>query len=323
MLTSYLFRVLLFAQLMACQTSASSEKVTTEAVSEIEHSKLPVPKSAKVETIPDYLEYAWLLDASSVERRVSHISLPEGYQRVSVTKHSFAEWLRYLPLHAKNTPVMYYDGSKKPQQNLHTDVVNIDVGKNDLQQCADATMRLRAEYLYATKQYDKIHFNFTNGDEARYDKWRSGYAIKLQNNHLHWYRSTKANASYSSFKKYMKWIFMYAGTASLSKEATKVPDFKNIQAGDILIQGGFPGHAVIVLDIAEHAASGDKLFMVGQSYMPAQSIHVLKNLNDGRLGAWYNVSDCQSTNLVNTPQWRFLYFRSEKISSKVSVKYSN
>ena len=97
---------------------------------------------------------------------------------------------------------------------------------------------------------------------------------------------------------------MYAGTASLSKELPK-SDFKSIKAGDVLIQGGFPGHAVIVLDVAQHTQTGEKVFMIAQSYMPAQSIHVLKNFIQPNLGVWYSVQDCSAREGIFTPQWNF------------------
>lgn len=36
---------------------------------------------------------------------------------------------------------MLYNGSQKPNQSVHYAVFDIDVGKEDLQQCADAVMR--------------------------------------------------------------------------------------------------------------------------------------------------------------------------------------
>ena len=46
----------------------------------------------------------------------------------------------------------------------------------------------------------------------------------------------------------------------------------SMQIGDVLIQGGSPGHAVIVVDMAENPATGEKLYLLAQSYMPAQDI---------------------------------------------------
>ena len=95
-------------------------------------------------------------------------------------------------------------------------------------------------------------------------------------------------------------IFNYAGTASLEKELKKV-NVKGIRPGDVFIQGGFPGHAVIVVDVAQNSV-GDKIFMVAQSYMPAQDIHVLKNPNDSGMSPWYS-TDFGST--LYTPEWSF------------------
>jgi hypothetical protein len=58
---------------------------------------------------------------------------------------------------------------------------------------------------------------------------------------------------------YMKKIFTYAGTLSLSNELQS-KNIANLQAGDVFIKGGSPGHAVIVVDVAE--GSEGKLFML-------------------------------------------------------------
>ena len=74
-----------------------------------------------------------------LERR---IAVPRGYARVPVAKNSFAAWLRGLPLKPGTPPVYLYNGQKKANQGAHCAVVNIDTGKADLQQCADAVIRL-------------------------------------------------------------------------------------------------------------------------------------------------------------------------------------
>lgn len=80
-------------------------------------------------------------------------------------------------------------------------------------------------------------------------------------------------------QQYMKQVFTYAGTLSLSKEMKSVSDVNRLEAGDVFIKGGSPGHAVIVLDVATNA-NGEKVFLLAQSYMPAQDIHVLVNTNN-------------------------------------------
>jgi len=42
------------------------------------------------------------------------------------------------------------------------------------------------------------------------------------------------------------------------------------------LYSGSPGHVVMVLDVCENA-EGQRAFLLGQGYMPAQQFHVLKN----------------------------------------------
>ncbi len=52
-------------------------------------------------------------------------------------------------------PVLTYTGAPKWRQDVHVAVIDIDVGKRDLQQCADAIMRLRGEWLYGRGAQDR------------------------------------------------------------------------------------------------------------------------------------------------------------------------
>jgi len=72
---------------------------------------------------------------------------PKGFFRVPHKRGTFAWWLRRLPLERKGAPVRYYDGRLKKNQCIHSAVVRLDIGRGNLQQCADALMRLWGEYL--------------------------------------------------------------------------------------------------------------------------------------------------------------------------------
>ena len=120
-------------------------------------------------------------------------------------------------------------------------------------------MRLRAEYLWAQKRYGEIKFNFTNGFPAEYKKWAEGNRIKVTGNKVEWYAAGGKDYSYKTFRKYLNMVFMYAGTASLSKELRTVP-YTSLQAGDVFIKGGSPGHVVIVVDVAIHPKTKKKFF---------------------------------------------------------------
>lgn len=247
--------------------------------------------------------------SSSTEKRTKNIDyihqipLPQNYDRKEVEKTSFAHYLRHISLKPQNTPVKLYNGELKSSQYIHYSVLDISVGKRDLQQCADAVMRLRAEYLFKTNQKDKISFNYTSGDAAVYEKWAAGYRPSINGNKVSWNLKAKADTSYTNFLNYMENVFMYAGSASLSKEL-KPKNIQEIEIGDVFIQGGFPGHAVLVVDVAINPTTNKKIFLVAQSYMPAQDIHILKNFNDENISPWYEIPTDKSDKIL-TPQWTF------------------
>ncbi|MCT4625325.1 MAG: DUF4846 domain-containing protein [Schleiferiaceae bacterium] len=225
---------------------------------------------------------------------------PSGFERVKEGDNSFTSYLQNLPLKPHNTVVQYYDGGFK-SADVYDAVVDLEIGDRDLHQCADAVMRLRAEYLWKNKQYDKIHFNFTNGFRVDYSKWREGYRIKVRGNNVGWVKSAQPSDSYKTFWKYMEIIFSYAGTLSLEKELKPV-EYSKMKVGDVLIQGGSPGHAIIVVDMAVNPDSGKKVYLLAQSYMPAQEIQILKNENRGANSPWYELNDSYA---VLTPEWDF------------------
>ncbi|HOY07883.1 MAG TPA: DUF4846 domain-containing protein [Saprospiraceae bacterium] len=226
---------------------------------------------------------------------------PPGFKRIPATPTSFASHLRHLPLKPPGSPVLLYDSRQKRNQTAHVAVVDLPIGKRDLHQCADAVIRLRAEYLWKTKQYKKIHFNLTNGFRVDYDRWRKGGRVKVTGNKTEWVQTAAASDSYAVFWQYLEFVFTYAGTLSLSRELTPVA-FSDMEIGDVLIQGGSPGHAVIVVDMAVNDA-GEKMFLLAQSYMPAQEIQILKNPANADGTPWYRTV---SEGELDTPEWTFM-----------------
>jgi len=226
--------------------------------------------------------YLWSDAASAAaDRLIDRIAPPEGFQRIAVAPGSFADWLRHLPLRPPQTPVRLYDGRPRWQQDKHAAVIAIDTGKRDLQQCADAIMRLRAEYFLSIGQPRQIAFNYTNGKR-------------------HAYRG--ASSDRRAFRRYMIGVFAYAGTYSLEREMRYAP-LGEMQIGDVFIKGGFPGHAMLVVDMAEHPETGEKRFMLLQSFMPAQDMHVVKNPRAAGDTAWFAIPDPDGQ--LITPDWIF------------------
>lgn len=214
--------------------------------------------------------------ASAVYKFIGEIETPEGYTRNPVIKNSFAEWLRTVPL-KKDKRVFLYNGSLKPNQSAQFAVVDIPIGNKDLQQCADAVMRLRAEYLYLNKK--PIAFMDYSG------KW------------YNW----NGEGNRRMFENYLQNVFGWCGSASLDRQLNPVTHFSSIKAGDVLVRGGFPGHAITVVDIAINN-KGQKVYLLAQGYQPAQDIHMLNNPMDASLSPWYAVD---TATLIITPEWRF------------------
>lgn len=212
---------------------------------------------------------------------------PENSKRIQVQPESFEEYLRNLPLKEKGSKVKFYDGGTKSNQGVYDGVVDMSLGKRDLQQCADAVMRLRAEYLYEKGAFEEIKFNFLSDGKARYYSDYHG-----------------GDFSRSKFLKYLDYIFSYANTSSLHDELRAVDNPNEMKIGDVFIQKGRPyGHAVIVVDMAENKDSGQKYFILAQSYMPAQDTQILINPNNKNTSPWYEIKGSE----LHTPEWNFTY----------------
>lgn len=228
------------------------------------------------------------IDTVSYPDVIGNIPTPEGYVREEVQDSSWAHYLRNLPLKPEGTPVRTYSGYESSWTRCACGVIDMEIGDEDLQQCADAVIRLRAEYLYKHKKYQDIHFKFTNGFNCDYLTYASGGRVNVkEGKYTNWYRAKEGwDYSYETFREYLDLVFMYAGTYSLSKELKKA-DIYDIHVGDVFIQGGFPGHAMIVVDVAQDTINNNKAFLVAQSYIPAQDIHIVSSFDS----PWFFVKD--------------------------------
>ncbi|MEW6104316.1 MAG: DUF4846 domain-containing protein [bacterium] len=250
----------------------------------------------------DASPYPWLSQYDIRSSICNRISPPPGYRRIDVTEGNFAHWLRYLPLKEGNPSVCLYNGRLKWCQDVHVAVVDIDVGNKNLQQCADAIIRLRAEYLWHQGDYNRIHFNFLSGFTASYIRWKDGHRPLVRGNRVVERRIATYNHSYECFREYLDTVFMYANTYSLSREMDNVKNINDMNIGDIFIcamPGGDTCHAIIVVDMVVNN-NGNKKFLLAQSYMPAQEIHILKNPNSDL--PWYDINFGET---LITPEWIF------------------
>jgi len=168
--------------------------------------------------------------ADTLERRIAS---PYGYHRIETAPGGFGEWLRRLPLLPGRPPVLLFDGRQKANQDAHYAVVDLDVGTRNLQQCADAVIRLRAEYLRSAGCEDRIVFDFTSGDAAAWTAWRKGMRPEIRGNEVTWRPGAPPDAGAASFRRYLDLVFTYVGTASLIRELVKVEDPSRVEPTDL------------------------------------------------------------------------------------------
>lgn len=188
---------------------------------------------------------------------IGDIPAPMGYTRVETPHGSYAEYLRSLPLRKRGTKVNLYTGGEARLQFLSTGVIDQDILSNS-EQCADVTMRLRAEYLWKNGRYSEICFRNVNGKRMNYT----------------------GGSSRKAFESYMRNVYGVCSTFSVYHETTPRPMLE-VQPGDVLVyparSGHKYGHAVIVVDVAK---KGSKVaIMCAEGNTPARDKHVVRNLN--------------------------------------------
>ncbi|MBI4700295.1 MAG: hypothetical protein HY744_03850 [Deltaproteobacteria bacterium] len=251
---------------------------------------------------PDTAAYPWHAGAApgalgAADHLDERFPPPPGYARVPLEPESFGAWLRRLPLAPPGTPVRAYDGELlRPGDGEHVAAVaTLDVSPADLQQCADAVMRLHAEWSWSRGR-PEVSYRAASGTPLPFARWAQGERPVLHGSRLDWEPQARASRDYRSFRKYLDAVFGWANTVSLARQAKPVA-LDELRPGDFFILPGNPGHGVLVLDLAR-AADGRRAVLLGQSYMPAQSFHVIR---PSRAESWF-VLDEQAGG-VQTPFW--------------------
>lgn len=216
---------------------------------------------------------------------ITRFNLPEGYSYPE-QENSWGSFLRSLPLKPDGSEVKTFSGEIKPNYQTYLAVVDLPIGKKDLHQCADAIIRLRAEYLFSQSRFKEISFRQASGKTISYTTWLAGKTPDKTN-----------------LWTFLETVFNTANTTSLNQQLTSKP-IESLEVGDVFItgppRGQSYGHAIIVVDKCVDKA-GKVKFMLAQSYMPAQEIQILDN--PATPGCpWYDLDFGQN---LDTPEWDF------------------
>jgi hypothetical protein len=214
---------------------------------------------------------------------------------------SWAYFLQHLP--ESKGDILDYQGNPVSNQAKHFSLINYDVGTKDLQQCADALIRLRAEYLFSRQRFADIGFHFTNGDYYDWEAYCRG--IRPAYTHM---RNGKTFATterpvaktHQTLRAYLNIVYTYAGTVSLCRELKPT---NKLEIGTIVIAPGSPGHCSMIVNKAVFNKT-DTLYKLAEGYMPAQSIYILANPYEPDLSPWYHLS----AKTISTASCTFSHF---------------
>lgn len=213
---------------------------------------------------------------------VGDIATPWGFERINGDDAAYCNYLRSLPLKGKGAKVQLFTGGDARYQPLNYAVVRLPLLSN-AEQCADVCMRLRAEYLFNTGQYGKIHFMNVNGKKMHYD----------------------GGSSRKAFESYLRKVYDMASTFSLSRELGKRA-LKDMQPGDVFVYAAVDrpgdkkyGHAVMIVDVAVNR-HGRKAFLLAQGNTPAREIHMMRNVMNPLSSPWF-ILDEDADDLLLAP----------------------
>ncbi|KAA3618757.1 MAG: hypothetical protein DWQ05_07285 [Calditrichaeota bacterium] len=202
---------------------------------------------------------------------------PVGYRRIEVKAHSFAHFLRHLPLRPQGSPVQNFRGQifKPASDTTVAAVVNLDIRGKKLEQCMDILQRLFAEYCLAEDKSEDIKFLLPDKSLLTWKSWQRGWRPQRTGGSFPIFQLAPAQDSRENFEAYVREIFYYSGTQT-NYFGLKSIEINKIKIGDFIIKRGRKGHAVILVDIAVNEA-GQQIAIFAQGDTPACELHLLKN----------------------------------------------
>jgi len=305
--------VLLLGFLSACTTLGSTGAEPRRE--EPRESPIPEPPRASAASAeplaspaPSLAElsarYSWLPELPAdapplVDTLDRRFPAPPGFSRVPLAPESFGAFLRSLPLVAKGTPVVSYRGAeiRRADHPNVAAVVAIDIGRGDLQQCADAVLRMHAEWRWSHGHREHA-YRSASGTNLVFSRYVKGERARASGSRLSLVPTAPpAEPTHALFREWLDEVFGWTNTGALARDAARVP-LAELGPGDFFVVTGVPfGHTVLVLDVARDAR-GRRALLLGQSFVPAQSVHVLA---PSSASPWFVLDE--AAGVLDTPFW--------------------
>ncbi|MCQ2959088.1 MAG: DUF4846 domain-containing protein [Bacteroidales bacterium] len=222
------------------------------------------------------------------------------YRRQS-SNGTFEYYVQNLPLKPANYKTHFSNGEEKVF-DVQIGVLDLPQIKERYQQSSGYIIQIRSDYLYNSRLYGRIHYNFINGFVCSYAKWAAGFRVNSSNNG--WEHFEEQDYSRATYKKYMDVILQNTNCSTLAREMSKIK-LADVKPGDVFIQNGHPGHAVLIVDVLYSEEEKAVKLVLAQGFSPAQDMEILKNFEDDEC-PWFTISvDSEDDTMIRTPQWTF------------------
>lgn len=200
-------------------------------------------------------------------KKINDIKVPEGYKRIIFSQSNYCSYIQNLPL-KHNNRIYKWNGKRIWYASLIYNVLAV-IDKpilfdEDLEQCADYSMRFWADYHKENNILDKLYLFDYNGNKKYFKD------------------------SNKSFMKYLRWHMAFSNSYSIKVGGRSINIYEKLVPGDMFVQNldGKVGHVSVVVDAAENS-DGDRIYLIGYSYIPAQEFHIEDAANQDSVGAWF------------------------------------
>jgi len=230
---------------------------------------------------------------------VTRFMLPPGYERIPAAKSSYAYFLRHLRM------LPYNNDQLESHQVSTLNLPLIDNIQQDIHLC----IRLRGEYLFSQKQYDKMAFSIVTG-RIFYVPWAKGLELEI-NDKQYWTQQPSGIDYLTTFQNYLSFIFHHSDVNTILSDVYSV-SIDDVMPGDMFIQTMFPSAAVVVLDVAVNSTTGDRIFLLARVHKSFQMVDVLINPKETWSGSpWYSIKTGDNKIVIpdfvfyKTNLWRF------------------
>ncbi len=209
---------------------------------------------------------ALCVQAPGQRRSVGDLATPRGWARVTAGGDSFGAWLRGLPLKSSNVILSHRgEAIRNPMYDVLAVVDMPLLFRGDLEQCADFCMRFWAEYHKKRERLNDLYLFEYSGRKVRF------------------------RSSGRSYRAFLQRAFSYSNSHSLKKGCVEVAE-NDAKPGDMIVQNerGGIGHVSMIVDECRDA-KGNRLYLIGFGFMPAQEFHIERAPDRYGKGGWFTL----------------------------------